>query len=112
MPRWKWSAGAQYTIDLGDTGDLTPRVDASYQSDLHTLAANRPTTLIEGYTVANARLTWVNQGDDLEISGEVTNLFDKYYYATVLDYTLSGAGLTMGQPGRPREWAVTLKKSF
>ena len=112
VPRWKWSAGVQYTVDLGSAGDLTPRVDASYQSDLHTLAANRPTNLIEGYTVANARLTWVNRGDDLQISGEVTNLFDKYYYATVLDYTLSGAGLTMGQPGRPREWAVTLKKSF
>ena len=112
VPRWKWSAGAQYTIELGDAGTLTPRMDASYQSDLYTLAANRPTNLIEGYTVANARLTWVNRGGDLEISGEVTNLFDKYYYATVLDYTLSGAGLTMGQPGRPREWALTVKKSF
>jgi len=112
VPRWKWSVGAQYSFDLGGSGTLTPRVDASYQSDLHTLAANRPTNRIDGYILANARLTWVNATDDLEIAGEVTNLFDKYYFTTVLDYTLSGAGLTMGQPGRPREFAVTVRKSF
>lgn len=112
VPRWKWSVGMQYTIEMGSAGTLTPRIDASYQSELHTLAANRPTNLIEAYTVANARITWVNGGGDLEISGEVTNLFDEYYFGTVLDYTLSGAGLTMGQPGRPREFAVTVKKTF
>jgi iron complex outermembrane receptor protein len=112
VPRWKWSIGAQYTAELGELGRITPRFDIAYQSEINTLAANRPTNLIEAYHVANARLTWENEDGDLEISAEVTNLFDKYYFTTVLDYTLSGAGLTMGQPGRPREFALTVKKSF
>ncbi|MEI9850494.1 MAG: TonB-dependent receptor [Sphingomonas sp.] len=56
-PKWKWSIGAQYDIDLGTAGSLTPRFDAAYQSDIYTVSANRATNLIEAYTIANARLT-------------------------------------------------------
>ena len=51
-------------------------------------------------------------GKDLEISAEVTNLFDKYYLLTLFDLTVAGAGVASAQPGRPREWAVTVKKKF
>ena len=63
----------------GQIGSLTPRFDAAYQSDIYSSAANRSSNLIESYTLANARLTWRNEGEDLEVSAEVTNLFDKYY---------------------------------
>jgi iron complex outermembrane receptor protein len=111
-PKWKWAIGAQYEIDLGASGSLTPRVDASYQSEIYTNAVNRPTNLIDSYTLANARLTWANEDGDLEISAEVTNLFDKYYLLTLFDLTTAGAGVATGQPGRPREWAVSVKKKF
>jgi iron complex outermembrane receptor protein len=111
-PKWKWSLGAQYTIDLDNAGSLTPRVDASFQDDIYTNAVNRPSNLIEGYTLANARLTWANADDDLEISAEVTNLFDQYYLLTLFDLTTAGAGWATAQPGRPREWAVSVKKRF
>jgi len=111
-PRWKWALGLQYSLDLGHAGSLTPRFDASYQGDVYASAANRSTNRIEGYMLANARLTWANADRDLEVSLEVTNLFDKYYYVTVMDFVSQGAGLVSGQPGRPREWAVTVKKSF
>ncbi len=111
-PRWKWSVGAQYSFDLGNAGSLTPRVDANYQGVVYAAAANRSTNRIDGYTMANARLTWANADGDLEISAEVTNLFDKYYLITVMDFVSQGAGLASGQPGRPREWAVTVKKTF
>ena len=111
-PKWKWSLGAQYEIPLGDAGSLTPRLDAAYQSDIYTNAANRASNLIQGYTVANARITWQNSGKDLSIAAEVTNLFDKYYLLTLFDLTIAGAGVASGQPGHPREWAVTVKKKF
>ena len=111
-PKWKWSVGAQYEIDLRNAGSLTPRVDAAYQSRIYTNAVNRASNLIDGYTVANARLTWANANKDLEVSAEVTNLFDKYYLLTLFDLTSAGAGIASGQPGRPREWAVTVKKKF
>ena len=111
-PEWKWSIGAQYEVYLGDAGSLTPRLDAGYQSDIYTLSANRESNLIEGYTVANARLTWRNPGEDLEVALEVTNLFDKYYFLTLQDQTVGNQGYAHAQPGRPREWAVSVKKRF
>lgn len=65
-----------------------------------------------GYTLSNARLTWRNADRDLEVSAEVTNLFDKYYFLSKFDLTGAGAGVISGMPGRPREWAVTVKKKF
>jgi iron complex outermembrane receptor protein len=111
-PKWKWAVGIQYEIDLGTSGSITPRADANHQSDIFSNAVNGPNNLIEGYTLANARLTWRDEDEDLEVALEVTNLFDKYYLLTSFDLTGAGAGLVAGQPGRPREWAVTVKKTF
>ncbi|MBO9580404.1 MAG: TonB-dependent receptor [Sphingobium sp.] len=112
-PKWKWSIGAQYEIELGKgAGSLTPRIDASYQSKIYTVSANRQSNRIDHYAVANARLTWRNAGEDLDVSLEVTNLFDKYYLLTIYDQTVGGQGYASGQPGRPREWAVNVKKKF
>jgi iron complex outermembrane receptor protein len=110
-PTRKWSAGIQYEIPLGTLGTLTPRIDASYQGDLYTNGANAATNRIDSYTLANARLTWRNHDDAWESSLEVTNLTDQYYFLTRFDqYTLTG--VTDGQPGRPREWALTVKRRF
>ena len=111
-PKWKWSLGAQYEIDLGKAGSLTPRIDASYQSKIYTVSSNRPSNRIDAYAVANARLTWRNADEDLDVSLEVTNLFDEYYLLTIYDQTTGGQGYSNGQPGRPREWAVSVKKKF
>ena len=111
-PKWKWSFGIQYEIPVGEKGSLTPRFDASYQSKIFTRSPNTATSAIEGYTVANGRLTYRNTDRDWEISAEVTNLFDKYYYVTSFDLVSAGAGVVAAQPGRPREWAVTIKKTF
>ena len=57
-------------------------------------------------------LTWRNEGEDLEVALEVTNLFDEYYYLSINDQTTGGQGYANAQPGRPREWAVHVKKKF
>ena len=115
-PKWKWSVGAQYEILLGDAGSLTPRFDAAYQAKQYTgptvIGGVRNLTFIPSYTMANARLTWENVDNDLSVALEVTNVFDKYYMLTVFDLRGAGAGFRKGQPGRPREWAVSVKKKF
>jgi iron complex outermembrane receptor protein len=111
-PEWKWSFGAQYEAELPGGATLTPRVDASYQSEIFTRSPNVATSRIESYVVANGRLTYRDASDDWEVSAEVTNLFDKYYYVTSFDLTGAGAGIVAAQPGRPREWALTLKRIF
>ena len=111
-PEWKWSIGAQYAFNLGAAGSLTPRIDSAYQSKVFTSPANRASNRIDGYGITNARLTWRNLDGNLDVSLEVTNLTDKYYLVTLFDQTIGGQGYANGQPGRPREWAVTFKKSF
>jgi iron complex outermembrane receptor protein len=110
-PEWKWSVGAQYEIPLSGIGSITPRIDASYQSHVWGTSVNSIRTLIPSYTVANGRLTYRNVGNDFELSLEVTNIFDKYYYLTSYEIS-TAAGIAHAQPARPREWAITAKKKF
>lgn len=115
---WKWSVGAQYEANFGGSGTLTPRIDVVHTQrvpgNVLRAATGSPSDIfgqVPAYTIANARLTWRNADEDLSIAFEVTNLTDKYYFINKFD--LSGlAGALSGQPGRPREWAITLKKAF
>jgi iron complex outermembrane recepter protein len=115
---WQWNLGAQYEIDLGSSGTLTPRIDVNRQNRLvgNLLAATPGSASdvfgrVPGYTLANARLTMRTADKDLDISLEVTNLFNKYYFPSKFDLSTL-AGSVLGTPGRPREWAVTVKKKF
>jgi iron complex outermembrane receptor protein len=112
VPAWKGSFGAQYEIDLGDAGSLTPRVDASYQDSVYANARNSVNNLIEAYTLVNANLTWRNADDDLSATLEVSNLTNEYYYLTKFDLVGPGAGTVAAQPGRGREVLIRLKKTF
>jgi iron complex outermembrane receptor protein len=117
MPERKWSVGGQYEFTLGNGGTLTPRIDANYQGEMYTNGNNHPTVAqpdsnyIKSYTVANARLTYKDADDKWESSLELTNFTNEYYFLTRTDQ-YSGAGHTDGQPGRPREWALTVKRRF
>ncbi len=116
---WRWAFGIQYEADLGGSGKIIPRFDVTRQNALtgNVLRppAGSPSDLlgqVPGYTLANARLTWRNADEDLDVSLEVTNLFDKYYFLNKFDLTGAGAGVISGQVGRPQEWAITVKKKF
>ena len=116
VPPWKASVGAQYKIEMGSVGSLTPRFDVSYQDKQYTgptvIGATRILNFIPAYTLVNARLTWANEKGDLSVSLEAQNLFDKYYLLTIFDLRGAGAGFRKGRPGSPQEFAVTIKKKF
>ncbi len=113
-PNWKWSVGAQYKAELGATGSLTPRFDISYsgKASFGRTSGGAPIDYNPALTLANARLTWRNSDEDLSISLEVQNVFDEYYtpfrFAAVQLFT----GTIYSQVGRPREWAVSVRKQF
>jgi iron complex outermembrane receptor protein len=99
--------------ELGSAGSITPRIDAAYQDQVYSGSKfNNVLQYLPAYTLVNARITWRNPKKDLSVALEVTNLTDKYYYVTLFDLRGAGAGLDKAQPGRPREWAVTVKKNF
>ena len=115
MPRWKASIGAQYVIDIGSAGSVTPRVDVFYQDETFSgfegTGPNRVETYLPSFTTANARLTWRNEREDLSVALEVTNLTDEYYFYSVFDQR-TNYGTRLAAPARPREWAITAKKEF
>jgi iron complex outermembrane receptor protein len=109
-PDHQFSLGAQYTFELGnDRGALTPRIDLTYQGDHYAAALNTRTALIPSYTLVNGRLTWRSEDFKWEVSLEGSNLTDEYYYLSLYDL-MTGAGYVSGQPARPIEWAVTIKR--
>jgi hypothetical protein len=103
---------AAHDLLLGDKGSLTPRVDWSYQSSMYTFPNNAPTNLVSAYGLLNARMAWRSSQDTWEATVFVTNLTDKFYYLNKFDGSGAPFFVVNGQPGRPREWGVTLKRDF
>jgi iron complex outermembrane receptor protein len=112
MPKNKASLGAQYEFALGNGSTFTPRVDWSFQSEIYTNGNNQQTNRIGGYGLVSARLVWRNEEGNLDVALEATNLGDKYYFVSRTDQVVGGGRHTDGTPGRPREFAVTVKKHF
>ncbi len=116
---WQWSLSAQYALDLGGAGTLTPRVDVSHIDSFNRNANNVDAVSggrdifgeIKGYTLINARLAYATEDRDWEIALEGRNLTNKLYYADVFDNRGSTASV-QGTPAEPRTWAVTLKRRF
>ncbi len=112
MPKQKASVGAQYQFSLAGGATLSPRVDWSFQSHIYTNGNNQLTNRIGSYGLANLRLVWGNAEGDLDVALEATNLTDKYYFNSRFDQVTGGGRHTDGSPGRPQEFAVTIKKKF
>lgn len=117
-PAWRGSLGIQYRADLGTSGSITPRFDLSYVGKqtigrLINGGVFGPLDYNPSITLGNARLTWRNEEEDLSISLEVQNLFDKYYYLPIrFAAVYSFVGTSYSNVGRPREWAVSVRKTF
>jgi len=105
---WKWSVGAQYRFEMGDVGTLTPRVDVAYTPGYCGNFACDPNARVDSNTLVNARLTFRTIDRDWQVSLEATNLFDKLYYVN----KFANAFYTTGQPGRPREVAISVRRNF
>lgn len=116
VPQWKATLGAQYKIETGGAGSITPRFDINYQDRQYTgptfLNGTRSLNFIPAFTLVNARITWTNADEDVDVSLEALNLFDEYYYLSIFDLRGAGAGFRKARPGAPQEFALTLRKRF
>jgi len=111
QPRLNASAGIQYSFPAPG-GTLTPRLDWRYQSLMtYNPAPTTPTIPlfnVPGHSVFDAKLTY-DVDDKWQASLSVTNLFDKFYYNN--KFTLTGFNVS-GSPARPREWLLSIKRTF
>lgn len=108
-PEWKYSLGAQYEFDAGSLGKITPRVDMSYQSEMFPDIQNTRIAMTEARTLVNIRLGWTSDDGDWQGAFAITNLFDKFYYRSKVNYPV---GAVVGDLAPPREWRVSLRRNF
>jgi iron complex outermembrane receptor protein len=112
VPKWKLTFGTQYNLDLGGHGSLVPHVDVTWQSKVYyTTSLINPLPIQPGYAVVNARVTWHSPDNSWQVAGYVTNLTDKLYYVGITDVR-NNFGYAFGQVARPREWGVSVRRSF
>ena len=110
-PKWKGSLGIEYAVSLGDWGTLTPRADYTHQSQVFNDAQNELISRQAAYGILNAHLTWHSAHGGWQASVLVSNVTDKMYYSTETNL-LSTYDVVAGQPGRPREFLFSIRKSF
>ena len=68
-------------------------------------------SVVDAYTVANARLMWHSQSDTWSVAFEGTNLTNRIYYTNATDFRSIG-GVATGVIAPPREWGFTLRHNF
>lgn len=111
VPKLNWSIGASYEFAMPNGGSLTPRLDVYGQSKICTnlTAIN---SCSDGYEILNGRIEYASPDSDWTLAVGATNLADKEYILNRFDLTAFGQMTVEGQPGRPREWYVTLGHKF
>lgn len=110
-PAWKGNVGAQYAIPLGGAGTLTPRLDYTYPSKVFNDPQDELISMQAGYGLLNARLTWEALKGGWQASLSASNVTGKVYYVTERNQ-LSTYDEVDGQPGRPREFLFSVRKTF
>jgi iron complex outermembrane recepter protein len=98
-PEWTFAVGAAYTIGLG-AGDLTARVDYSYQSGIFHNAENNPRVREDGYGLLDASLNFAMPDNGLTLTLYGRNLTDETYAGSIFQ---TGGGSTIFYATRGRQ---------
>jgi iron complex outermembrane receptor protein len=113
QPKFKASVGAAYEFAIPGGSKLTPRLDATYQTEVFAdVVNNTPGAVIPSHTLLSGRVQWDAANGKWSVAALGTNLANKQYYVSLFDLRAFGEGMETGQPGAPREWAVNLKYKF
>jgi iron complex outermembrane receptor protein len=87
------------------------RADASYQARSFYSANNLFRASQPAYTLLDANVNWQSVDESWMVALSGTNLTNKEYLQGTLDF-FESFGTNEGQYGRPREWAVSVKRRF
>ncbi|MFZ4383014.1 MAG: TonB-dependent receptor, partial [Sandarakinorhabdus sp.] len=73
-PQYKFSAGAQYTIEIGDSASLVPRIDMAHTGASFGNIFNGFINRVPSYTVINTQVQFNGKDDKWYLRGFVQNL--------------------------------------
>lgn len=125
-PRFKVSASAQYTLELGRYGEIVPRYELNWSDEVFfdpsegrgapSVVTNQP--VLPDHTISerplllhNVRLTYRMADGGLELSGWVRNLTDEVYKSYAFDAS-SAANFVGNLVGEPRTYGLSVKLTF
>jgi iron complex outermembrane receptor protein len=113
QPKFKANAGLAYEIPIPGGSSVTPRLDATYQTQVFAdIVNNTPGAVIPSHTIVNGRIQWDAANHKWSVAGQVTNLTNKEYYLSLFDLRAFGEGMESGQPAPPRMWAANIRYKF
>jgi len=117
VPEDNWALSMSYAWALASGASLTPRLDYYGQAEIcsqnvFTTSTFPDASCTDAYELLNARLEWRSPEDKWTVAVGATNLTDEEYFYNKFDLTAFGQPHAEGQPGRPREWYVTLGRNF
>jgi iron complex outermembrane receptor protein len=110
-PKWTASGGIQYSFDAGKAGEITPRFDISYLAETYSDPVNTALTRISPRALSAAQIMWDTK-KDWSVTASVTNLFGVFKYINYYQTGTPVYNAQIGQPTRPREWLLTVKRRF
>ena len=111
VPTWKYNMGVQYRIDMPNGASLTPRLDWTYQTKVFNDPSNNVLAMQPAYGLLDGRLTWTSPDGAWQTAFVVQNALNKVYYVNKFD-DLQGFNSVTGQPGWPRTFMATVRRSF
>jgi iron complex outermembrane receptor protein len=112
IPEHTFSAGAEYVAELGNAGRLATRLDYAYRSRVFGDNRNDPLASVDPWSILSARMTWTAPGDQWSVALSFTNLTDEEYFINKFTLLPFGLGTLEGQPARPMEWAISVRRDF
>ncbi len=100
-----------YLFELKDIGTIAPRIDWFYKDDYHNDALNTAALHQGSYDLVNASITFEDLAGNWQLTLSGKNLSNERYiqagFASEDFQSIAEANF-----GRPREWALTVKRQF
>jgi iron complex outermembrane receptor protein len=111
-PKLSASLGVAYSLNLGDWGVFTPRVDWAYRDDVYFDALNSEDTAQEGYSIVNAAVIWNSPDENINVSLAISNLTDELYRVSGNSAIASASSYSESTYARGREWSLSMEYLF
>ncbi|MDR7103727.1 iron complex outermembrane receptor protein [Croceicoccus sp. BE223] len=110
-PEWTFNIGGTQSLALDD-GELRLSVNYSWADDVafRTDATDLATVSQKAFGLLDARLTWVIDSQDLEVSVFGKNLTNERYRQAATN--LESLGYNIAFPGDPRVFGIQARKNF